>query len=314
MNENPLVSVVMTSYNRAHFICSAIDSILSQDCSFPIEIIIGDDCSTDGSRALLDGYKEKYPDVFVLNYQNENQGFGSNWAMTCKMARGKYIAFLDDDDYWCDNHRLQDMVDFFETHNKCGLVYTNYWVLNVSTGKKTISKDTYAMNEEEKLRHMLSKGFPILFSSCMVRKSVMEEYVDLDAYMKLRFEIQDFPTAVLIAPHCEFHFMEQPSVVYRSYAGSMSKPQSYEAIIRKYTQEKVMNRYLYEQIGLEYDEAEDDRYRNSILLSLACAKGDYRKAKEFAKRSGRRSLKCYSTYTWLSFQVYRLLNRIKARL
>ena len=170
------------------------------------------------------------------------------------------------------------------------------------------------MKEDEKLRHMLSKGFPILFSSSMVRKSMMDEYVDLDAYMRLKFEIQDFPTAVLIAPHCEFHFIEHPSVVYRSYAGSMSKPQTYEAVIRKYTQEKVMNRYLYEQIGLEYDEDGDDSYRNSILLSLACAKGDYLKAKEFAKRSGQRNIKCYSTYTWLSFQIYRLIKKIKARL
>ena len=55
----PYVSVVMTSYNRGHYIGQAIDSILAQECNFPFEIIIGDDCSTDNSRELLQSYKDK---------------------------------------------------------------------------------------------------------------------------------------------------------------------------------------------------------------------------------------------------------------
>ena len=97
----PYVSVVMTSYNREKYIGQAIDSILAQECKFSFEIIIGDDSSSDGSRLLLAAYQEKYPDVFVLNLHEENVGFGPNWASTVKMARGKYVAFLDDDDYYC---------------------------------------------------------------------------------------------------------------------------------------------------------------------------------------------------------------------
>ena len=65
--KTPYVSVVMTSYNRGHYIGQAIDCILAQECNFPFEIIIGDDCSTDNSRELLQSYKDKYPDVLGVD-------------------------------------------------------------------------------------------------------------------------------------------------------------------------------------------------------------------------------------------------------
>lgn len=313
MHKNPYVSVVMTSYNREKYIGQAIDSILAQECKFPYEIIIGDDCSTDNSRELLLSYKEKYPEIFVLNFQETNQGFGSNWASTCKKARGKYLAFLDDDDYWCDNGRLQEMVDYLDEHEECGLVYTNRWVLNMEDATKHRA-DEYLPQNEDKLSYMLLKRFPIFFSATMLRKELMDKYVNLDDYIRLKFPIQDFPTAVLIAPHCDFHYIEKPSVVYRSYEGSMSKPKEYDTLIRKYMLEKRMNEYLYDKLGLDYDADGDDRYRYGLLLNLAFERGDYQKAKEFAKYTDVRNRKRYFAYTWLTFHIYRLAKKWKAKL
>lgn len=67
---NPYISVVITSHNREQYIGQAIDSVLSQECQFPVEIIIADDCSTDNTRALLQVYKDRYPDIVVLKYRN----------------------------------------------------------------------------------------------------------------------------------------------------------------------------------------------------------------------------------------------------
>ena len=306
--KTPYVSVVMTSYNREKYIGQAIDSILAQECKFPFEIIIGDDCSTDNSRELLMSYKEKHSDIFVLNLHETNQGFGANWASTCKLARGKYIAFCDDDDYWCES-----LADYLDAHENCGLVYANRWILDVATGTKKLAKAKLPDNED-KLDHMLHRGYPILFSASMIRKSLMDKYVDLDAFIRLKFPIQDFPTAVLLAPHCDFHYMEQPTVVYRSYAGSMSKPKEYETIVRKYTQEKIMNEYLYGQLSLEYDGPGDDRYRYGILLRLAFDKSDYRSAREFAKHVDPRNKKKYFAMTWLTFHLFRIARNLKNKL
>ena len=307
---NPYVSVVMTSYNREKYIGQAIDSILAQECKFPFEIIIGDDCSTDNSRKLLLSYKEKYPDVFVLNFHETNQGFGVNWASTCKLASGKYVAFCDDDDYWCEPTHMQSLAEYLDANDNCGLVYANRWILDVATDNMKLA-NARIPEGVDKLQYMLHDGYPILFSASMIRKSLMDKYVDLDAFIRLKFPIQDFPAAVLIAPHCDFHYMEKPTVVYRSYEGSMSKPKEYKTAIRKYAQEKVMHKYLYEQLGLEYDESGYDRYRYGILLGIAYQKGDYRSARDFAKHVDPRNKKKYFAYTWLSFQLFRLFKKLK---
>lgn len=309
----PYVSVVMTSYNRGHYIGQAIDCILAQECKFPFEIIIGDDCSTDNSRELLQSYKDKYPDIIVLNLQGSNVGFGPNWASTCQLARGKYIAFCDDDDYWCDKTHMQSLADYLDAHEECGLVYANRWILDVATGTKKPA-NAKIPDGEEKLDYMLHKGYPILFSASMIRKSLMDKYVDLDVFISLQFPIQDFPTAVLIAPHCDFHYMEKPTVVYRSYKGSMSKPKEYETVVRKYTQEKVMNRFLYEQLGLEYDGPGDDRYRYGILLGMAYNRNDYENAHEFAKYCDKRNKKKWFASTWITFLLFRVARNLKNKI
>ena len=189
-------------------------------------------------------------------------------------------------------------------------IYANRWILDVATDTKRPA-NARIPEGVDKLKYMLQDGYPILFSASMIRKSFMDKYVDLDAFIRLKFPIQDFPTAVLLAPHCDFHYMEQPTVVYRSYAGSMSKPQEYETIVRKYTQEKIMNEYLYGQLGLEYDGPGDDRYRYGILLRLAFDKADYRSAHEFAKHVDPRNKKKYFAMTWLTFHLFRLARNLK---
>lgn len=309
----PYVSVIMTSYNRGHYIGQAIDSILAQECKFPFEIIIGDDCSTDNSRELLQSYKDKYPDIFVLNFHEANVGFGPNWASTLKLARGKYVTFCDDDDYYCDTHRMQSMVDYMDAHPEYGLTHTNYYNLFMETGEKVPNnaKDSTGTDAVWGLR---TGGYNICFGACMIRYELIQKHVDLDAYIRLKFPIQDWPTCMLLALHTVFKYLNQLSYVYRKHKGSMSSPQEYDTIVRKYTQEKVMNRYVHEQLGIEYDEPGDDRYRYSILLRLAYDRNDYRKAHEFAKHCDKRNKKRWFAMTWLSFQLFRIAKKIKSKL
>lgn len=306
----PYVSVVMTSYNREKYITQAIDSILAQECDFTYEIIIGDDCSKDNSRAILVSYKEKYPDIFVLNLQELNVGFGPNWASTVKLARGKYVAFLDDDDYYCDNHRLQSMVDYMESHPECGLVHTNYYRLMVETGEMipNNAKDATGENAVNGLYH---GTYPLCFGACMIRKELMDKYVPLDDYIRLDFPIQDWPTCMLLAPHTEFVYLNQLSYVYRKYKGSMSNPQEYEKIRCKYGKEKIMYQYISDKVSIPFDEQGWDGYVNHMLLSLAYKRGDYRKAKEYAKKYGGHSLKALCAKTWLMFQIFRIAKIVK---
>ncbi len=313
MNTTPYVSVVMTSYNREKYIGQAIDSILAQECNFPFEIIIGDDCSTDNSRALLLSYNEKHPDIFVLNLHETNQGFGTNWAMTLKLARGKYVAFLDDDDYYCDVHRLQSMVDYMDAHPKCGLAHTNYYNLYMET-EELVPNNAKDTTGQDALIGLQTGTYKLCFGACMIRAELIQKYVNLDDYKRIGFPIQDWPTCMLLARHTEFVYLNQLSYVYRKHKGSMSAPQEYETIVRKYTKEKEMNRYIYEKVGLDFDEDDQDKYRHKILLSLAYEKGDYPKAHEFAKLTYVRSRQAIFASTWLTFQLFRLAKKLKNKI
>ncbi len=116
----PLVSICSITYNHAPFIRQCLDGFLMQQCNFPIEIIINDDCSTDGTTEIIREYAEKYPDKIFPIFHEENlysQGVrGMFQKFVFPKAQGKYIAICEGDDYWTDPLKLQKQVDFLESH------------------------------------------------------------------------------------------------------------------------------------------------------------------------------------------------------
>jgi len=115
----PLVSVVSIAYQHAPFIRQCMDSVLMQKTSFPIEYIVHDDASTDGTADIIREYEARYPDIIKAVYQTENQySKGAKiWGeFLFPHVRGKYIATCDGDDYWTDPLKLQKQVDFLEAN------------------------------------------------------------------------------------------------------------------------------------------------------------------------------------------------------
>lgn len=124
----PLVSICCITYNHEKYIRDAIEGFLIQKTSFPIEIIIHDDASTDNTPNIIKEYTNNYPNLFVTVLQTENQwskGGGSILArFVFPLARGKYISLCEGDDYWTDPMKLQKQVVFLEHNKDHGLVYT----------------------------------------------------------------------------------------------------------------------------------------------------------------------------------------------
>ena len=120
----PLVSVCVTTYNHAKYIAQALESILRQRTSFGVEIVVGDDCSSDDTVAICQRYVEHYPDRVRLLTTPRNMGMRANYRRTIEAARGEYIAICDGDDFWCDDEKLQLQVAEFEKDRKVGLCYS----------------------------------------------------------------------------------------------------------------------------------------------------------------------------------------------
>lgn len=119
----PKVSVLLITYNHEHYIAQAIDSILMQRTSFPFEVVIGEDCSTDGTREIVCGYQARYPEIVRALLPEANQGPFKNVAAGLAACRGQYIASLEGDDYWTDPEKLQLQVDFLDRHPECSICF-----------------------------------------------------------------------------------------------------------------------------------------------------------------------------------------------
>lgn len=116
----PLVTIRCITYNHAPFIRDAIESFLRQETTFPVEILIHDDASTDGTTEILRAYVARYPQLIRILVQPENTYRKPNRFAyrqeLFKQARGKYVAFCDGDDYWQDPRKLQIQADYLDEH------------------------------------------------------------------------------------------------------------------------------------------------------------------------------------------------------
>jgi glycosyltransferase involved in cell wall biosynthesis len=112
----PKVSVCMLAYNQERFVAQAIESALAQETNFPYELVIGEDCSTDGTRDIVIDLARRHPDVIRLNLAEKNQGAKNNFMRTFAECRGEYLAILECDDYWTDPGKLQMQVDALDAN------------------------------------------------------------------------------------------------------------------------------------------------------------------------------------------------------
>ncbi|MBQ0101585.1 MAG: glycosyltransferase [Firmicutes bacterium] len=111
-----LVSVAVITYNMEKYLRPLLDSILSQKTDFEYEIVICDDCSPDGSSAVIDEYRDRYPGIIRHIVREKNVGGSRNMYGVMRECRGKYIAILEGDDFWDDENKLSYQVSFLESH------------------------------------------------------------------------------------------------------------------------------------------------------------------------------------------------------
>jgi glucosyltransferase len=121
----PLVSVVCICYNQADYIEKTIESFLSQQTTFPFEIIIGDDFSTDGTTELINNIYKNNRDKIIPILRRQNIGGHNNLIDCLKSVKGQYIAFCEGDDYWIDECKLQKQFNLLELNTDVGLLWTD---------------------------------------------------------------------------------------------------------------------------------------------------------------------------------------------
>lgn len=215
--ENPVVSVCMITYNHEKFISEAIEGVLMQKTNFPIELIIGEDCSTDNTRKIVKEYEKKYPEIIVAQYPQTNLGMMKNFTSVLQSARGKYIALCEGDDYWTDPLKLQKQVDFLERNTDYGLVFAKVKVYKEST-KSFVSEFGKKINSLKDL--IYSNSIPTL-TTCF-RKNLLDLYMNDKSFYPNEWLIQDYPMWIYLFANSKVHFFDGIFGVYRELDNSAS--------------------------------------------------------------------------------------------
>lgn len=122
----------MLAYNHEQFVGEAIDSVLMQKTGFPIELVIGEDCSTDKTRQVVQDCARARPDIIRPLLHERNVGMNANVRATLAACKGEYIACLEGDDFWTSSAKLQLQVDYLQTHSWAAGCFHQVSILNMT--------------------------------------------------------------------------------------------------------------------------------------------------------------------------------------
>lgn len=202
----PVVSVMMMAYNHVHYIAQAIDSVLQQESEWPVELLIGDDCSTDGTRAIALEYQAKHPDLIRIITADINVGIAENYRRLLRATRGEFVAYLDGDDYWLPG-KLAQQLAFLQADPACIAVYTN--AITVDSDNKQLGVFNDAGDLQLDLGALLRRGNFLNNSSMVFRASARE------SLLKIPSSFIDYSVHLTLARSGFLRQLDQPLTAYR---------------------------------------------------------------------------------------------------
>lgn len=117
------VSIVCITYNHEKYIRQALESFIMQKTNFDYEVLIGEDCSSDNTKIIIDEFKDKYPKIIKPIYRSRNIGIMKNLVGVLQKAKGRYISLCEGDDFFTDKNKLQQQVDFLDKNPEYSLCF-----------------------------------------------------------------------------------------------------------------------------------------------------------------------------------------------
>ena len=219
--KNPTVSVIIPTYNRAHLIGRAIQSVLNQTYR-DFEIIVVDDGSTDNTEEVIKSFSDER--IRYIKHK-ENKGAAAARNTGIKTARGKFIAFQDSDDEWLPE-KLEKQMKVFETAPpEVGIVYTGFW--RFENNKKIYIPFSWVKQKEGNIHEELLKGNFIGTPAALVRKECFEKAGMFDEKLP---GLEDWELFIRLSKYYNFKCVDEPLLV--SYYTSNSISANNEAYIK----------------------------------------------------------------------------------
>lgn len=257
---NPLVSVNLTTYNRAHLLPRTLNSILAQ--TYPeIEIVIVDDGSLDNTSEVVSRYQQKDARIkYFRHEQNKGNAFARNTALC--ICTGYYVAFMDDDDEWIDKDKIRKQVELFERLSDNIAIICTSVALVAEDGmqrKKIVS-------HPKKLTQHILAGNGIIYSpTVMTKRSIMSQIGGFDLKMPRGID-SDFYRTCIVKFGYDVYFMEDVTTAVHEYGEGRITPSQTRRVLAKniyansYLIKKYFKHYLF------YPKSFAKRMRTILIL------------------------------------------------
>lgn len=221
------ISVCIVTYNQKNYIKKCIETILSQESDAEIEVIVGDDCSTDGTRDVLLDLKNRHPEIIKLVLHEENVGPINNYFSVHNLATGEYVAHLDGDDYALPG-KIKALSEYLDRNTECNIVWHRMVILN-ELGQTALGMPVIPMHElTGKMRFYfedLAKfyGMTGCHSGSMYRRSAKRlssyDKPTIDYYITLSFLREGGYAAYIDQPFGVYRFFKQDQTLTRQKGG-----------------------------------------------------------------------------------------------
>lgn len=283
MNDDrtPLVSIVCLTYNHTPYIRECLDGFLMQKTDFPIEVIIHDDASTDGTTDIVREYASKYPEIIKPIIQTENQyskhhDFSKVIYECLIKCKGKYIALCEGDDYWIDSVKLKMQVNYLESSDDISMCYTKTRYYYQETLK--FKSDTFG-GPYTSLKDLISHPYCIPTATIVVEKDL---YLDvLNKYiLQNKWKMADFPLSLSIALESKIAFINKETAVYRVLKSSACHFSEIETDLSFLSNVYDVKRYFIKRANLDISEMELMELYNRDIWYRGIAHNNF----EIAKR------------------------------
>lgn len=231
-----MISVIVATYNQEDTIARTLDAILMQQCHVPYEIIIGEDCSTDQTRAVCQSYADKYPDKIRLIANEENKGVVDNYFDCILAAQGQYIADCAGDDFWTDPLKLEKQVTILEQQPGVTLVHTDWQSYHETSGTSTPSPQkpfTAPITPgHEMLEAIVTQTRVPVIHLCtsLYRTSVIRQALEEDPFLfrNKEFGCEDIQVAFTMALHGDIAYIPDVTLNYSQGHESISYSPDYQ--------------------------------------------------------------------------------------
>jgi len=244
-----------------------------QKTNFPVEILIHDDASTDGTADIIREYEAQYPDIIKPIYQTENQyskGIKISQVYQFPRAKGKYIALCEGDDYWIDPYKLQKQVDFLEANPEYGMVHTDFNTYNIKTKeyKKNVIASLQPKIEWQEgnkfVKYYISGYTKIITCTVCFRKSVYDEFIDKNDFNKIKI-FGDLVLFCTIGGHSKVKYFNKSTAGKNNLIESATNSENYKKKIDVYY--SMMDGFIY--FGKKYN-IDESFYKKQIKKNIFC--------------------------------------------